>query len=104
VNELPSSPSSATPRPRFPFRYFSRIFLMKTPHDLADAIKGQNTGQLIRQTLRLPRAEARKRAKQLFEEFPSASYLTEIESWQEPRGSGQVEFTFKRLENPIDPD
>jgi hypothetical protein len=29
--------------------------------------------------------------------------LTEIESWQEPRG-GQVEFTFKRLENPIDPD
>jgi hypothetical protein len=30
--------------------------------------------------------------------------LTEIESWQEPRGSGDVEFTFKRLENPIDPD
>ena len=73
---------------------------MKTPHDLADAIKGRNTGQLIRQTLRLPRAEARKRAKQLFEEFPSASYLTEME----PRGSDQVEFTFKRLENPIDPD
>jgi hypothetical protein len=77
---------------------------MKTPHDLADAIKGRNAGQLIRQTLRLPRSEARKRAKQLFEEFPSASYLTEIESWQEPGGSGQVEFTFKRLENPIDPD
>jgi len=30
--------------------------------------------------------------------------LTEIESWQEARGSGQVEFTFKRRENPIDPD
>ena len=77
---------------------------MKTPRDLADAIRGRNTGQLIRQTMRLPRAEARKRAKQLFEEFPSASYLTEIESWQEPRGGGQVEFTFKRLENSIDPD
>ena len=77
---------------------------MKTPRDLADAIRGRNTGRLIRQTLRLPRAEARKRAKQLFEEFPSASYLTETESWQEPGGGGQVEFTFKRLENPIDPD
>ena len=77
---------------------------MKTPRDLADAMKDRNGGDLIRQTLRLPRAEARKRAKQLFEEFPSASYLTEIESWLEPRGSGQVEFTFKRRENPIDPD
>jgi hypothetical protein len=77
---------------------------MKTPHDLADAMNGRRTGDLIRETLRLPRAEARKRAKRLFEEFPSASYLTEIESWQEPRGSGDVEFTFKRLENPIDPD
>ena len=67
-------------------------------------MKSRGAGDLIRETLRLSRAEARKRAKQLFEEFPSASYLTEIESWQEPRGTGQVEFTFKRLEHPIDPE
>ena len=47
---------------------------MKTPRDLADAIKGRNSGQLIRQTLRLPRAEARKRAKQLFERVPKRDH------------------------------
>jgi hypothetical protein len=101
VNDLLSS---ATRRAVFGSAVSRPDFLMKTPRDLADTIKGRNSGQLIRQTLRLPRAEARKRAKQLFDEFPSATYLTEIESWQEARGSGQVEFTFKRLENPIDPD
>jgi hypothetical protein len=29
----------------------------------------------------MPTAEARRRVKQMFEEFPSASYLTEIKSW-----------------------
>ena len=77
---------------------------MKTPRDLADAMKDGKAGELIRETVRLPSAEARKRAKQLFEEFPSASYLTEIEAWRESRGGGQVEFTFKRLESPIDPE
>jgi hypothetical protein len=51
--------------------------------------------------LRIPQAAARRRAKQLFEEFPSATYLTEIEAWRTSPGS-TVELTVKRLEAPID--
>jgi hypothetical protein len=73
---------------------------MKTPRDLADTLSRKKTG-IIRETLRIPQAAARRRAKQLFEEFPSATYLTEIEAWRTSPG-GTVELTVKRLEAPID--
>jgi hypothetical protein len=49
----------------------------------------------FRESFRLPRSEARKRAKQLFSEFPSATYMTEIETWRECEGI--VDFQMKRL-------
>jgi len=64
--------------------------------DLANEIKSRPTGKIIRETWIVPGAEARKRAKQLFEEFPSGTYLTEIENWRICRG-GFVELTVKRL-------
>jgi hypothetical protein len=64
--------------------------------DLANEIKSRPTGKIIRETWIVPGAEARKRAKQLFEEFPSGTYLTEIENWRTCRG-GFVELTVKRL-------
>jgi hypothetical protein len=75
---------------------------MKTPRELADAMKIRKAGEVVRETLRMPSAEARKRVKRLFEEYPSAAYLTEIESWRELGRGGVVEFTMKRLDSPID--
>jgi hypothetical protein len=53
---------------------------MKSPRDLADKMKSREAGGFSHETFRLPRSEARRRAKQLFDEFPSTSYMTEIET------------------------
>jgi hypothetical protein len=74
---------------------------MKSPCDLAEAMKiRESDDAFFRETFRLPRREARKRAKQLFSEFPSATYMTEIETWRESEGI--VEFQMKRLTDPLD--
>jgi hypothetical protein len=74
---------------------------MKKPGDLANPMKGRDIGKIIRETWVAPRAEAQKRVKKLFEEFPSGTYLTEIESWRMCRG-GSIEVIVKRLDVPID--
>ena len=77
---------------------------MKTPRDLADAIRGRNTGQLIRQTLRLPPRRGPQARQATVRRVPERDLSDRDRIRQEARGGGQVEFTFKRLENPIDPD
>ena len=81
---------------------FSRLFIvMKSPRDLAEGMKiRKSEDAFFRETVRLPRSEARRRAKQLFSEFPSATYMTEIETWRESEGI--VEFQMKRLNDPLD--
>jgi len=49
-----------------------------------------------RETFRLPRAEARLKARELFDLYPKAAYLTEIESWRELAGD-EIEFVLRRL-------
>ena len=49
-----------------------------------------------RDTFRLPREEARAKARELFDRFPRAAYMTEVESWSELPG-GIIEFTMRRL-------
>lgn len=44
----------------------------------------------------LERAEARAKALELFQRFPKAAYMTEIESWRE-LADGRIEFTMRRL-------
>ena len=76
---------------------------MKTPRDLADRMDERNKApNIVRQRRRSPPWEARKLAKKLFEDFPSSTYLTEIESWRLCSGGTLVEWTFKRLEYPVD--
>jgi hypothetical protein len=72
----------------------------KKPKDLADEMALRPTAEFVRETLRVPRAEAQKRAKGIFEEFPSAEYLTEIEKWRDV-GKDTVELTFKRRVIPL---
>ena len=54
----------------------------QTPRDLATEMKLRETAGFCRETFRVPRSEARKRAKQLFRQFPSATYMTEVETWR----------------------
>jgi len=49
-----------------------------------------------RDTFALPRAQAREKARELFNRFPKAAYQTEIESWRE-LPDDRIEFTMRRL-------
>jgi hypothetical protein len=49
-----------------------------------------------RESYCLPRPQARAKARELFERFPKAAYMTEIEFWSE-RADGQIEFVVRRL-------
>ena len=49
-----------------------------------------------RESFCLPRLEARAKARELFERYPKAAYMTEIEFWRE-RADGQIEFVMRRL-------
>jgi hypothetical protein len=49
-----------------------------------------------RETFTLPRLEARAKAREWFDLYPKAAYMTEIEFWRE-LADGQIEFTIRRL-------
>jgi hypothetical protein len=53
-------------------------------------------GAWRRETFCLPREEARATAREWFERFPKAAYMTEIESWRELSGD-RIEFVIRRL-------
>lgn len=80
----------------------------KTPADLArrvsswrgrergeDSVRGSEGGWR-RETFRLPRDKARAMARDWFERFPKAAYLTEVESWR-VLDEDLIEFTMRRL-------
>ncbi len=77
----------------------------KTPLDLAErvasrrgarATEGVRNDGFRRETFLLPRAEARVKAREWFDRYPKAAYLTEIEFWRE-LADGQIEFVMRRL-------
>ena len=75
----------------------------KKPVDVAERVaqrRGRRTtaaeGPWRRETFRLPRVEARAKAREWFERFPKAAYMTEIESWRE-LADGEIEFVMRRL-------
>jgi hypothetical protein len=76
----------------------------KTPADLARRL-GERANKHAtsehhegwrRKTYTLPRVEARDKAREWFEKFPKAAYMTEIEFWRE-LSDGRIEFTIRRL-------
>jgi hypothetical protein len=44
----------------------------------------------------LPRPAARAKAREMFDRYPKAAYMTAIESWRE-LPNGDIEFTMRRL-------
>ena len=78
-------------------------FETKRPQDLADRVSRRRatrseprTDAWRRESFTLPRAEARQKAREWFDRYPKAAYLTEIEFWRELE-DGQIEFTMRRL-------
>lgn len=80
-------------------------FERKTPRDVARSLgersrahaqKKLQAGTWRRETFTLPRPEARAKAREWFDLYPKAAYMTEIESWREIPGD-QIEFTIRRL-------
>ena len=83
----------------------------KTPADLARRVaarrsreraeefgrsEGRAEGSWHRETYCLPRVEAREIARDWFERYPKAAYLTQVESWR-VLDDGRIEFTMRRL-------
>ncbi|MGJ0395580.1 MAG: hypothetical protein ACR65U_05055 [Methylocystis sp.] len=69
------------------------------PRDLARrfALKRESRGGgWRRESFTLERGEARAKAREWFERFPKAAYMTEIEFWRE-LDDGRIEFTIRRL-------
>ncbi|MFO1103593.1 MAG: hypothetical protein U1E20_11890 [Methylocystis sp.] len=69
------------------------------PRDLARRFATKREGRgggWRRETFTLERGEARAKARELFERFPKAAYMTEVEFWRE-LDDGQIEFTIRRL-------
>lgn len=63
--------------------------------------KGRNSGRrcassFVRETFRLPRDDARAKAREWFDTWPKAAYWTEVESWR-LLPDDSIEFTMRRL-------
>jgi len=77
----------------------------RKPIDLAERVANRRSkrstvatseGAWRRETFCLPRDEARAKAREWFERFPKAAYMTEIESWCE-LADDWIEFVIRRL-------
>ena len=75
---------------------------IRQPADLArrmaerSAARSSRRDAFRRDTFALPREAARAKARELFDRFPKAAYMTEIESWRE-LPDDRIEFTMRRL-------
>ena len=73
----------------------------KNPVDVAERVAKRRDRRIAdtawrRETFRLPRLEARAKAREWFERFPKAAYMTEVESWRE-LPDDEIEFVMRRL-------
>ena len=80
-------------------------FERKSPRDVARALAERSRsharakkqgGTWRRETFTLSRAEARAKAREWFDQYPKAAYMTEIESWR-ALPEDRIEFTMRRL-------
>jgi hypothetical protein len=72
----------------------------KRPGDVAkraaQALREDRSHTWRRATFVLARPEARAKAREWFDLYPKAAYMTEIEAWRE-LSDGRIEFTIRRL-------
>ncbi|MBI1868899.1 MAG: hypothetical protein HYS06_11520 [Methylocystis sp.] len=58
--------------------------------------KGSRSDSWRRETFTLERLAARAKAREWFDLYPKAAYMTEIEFWRQ-LADGRIEFTMRRL-------
>ena len=70
------------------------------PRDIASrmAARRRKSDGYVRDTFRLPREEARAKARDYLTRYPKAGYMSAVESWRE-LPDGAIEFTMRRLPN-----
>lgn len=69
----------------------------RKPQGLANRARDRMAGcQWRRDTFTLPREAARAQARAMFDRFPKAAYMTEVESWR-VLDDDRIEFTMRRL-------
>ena len=68
------------------------------PRDIASrmAARRRKSDGYVRGTFRLPREEARAKARDYLTRYPKAGYMSAVESWRE-LPDGAIEFTMRRL-------
>ena len=92
--------------PFFPGSRYHRAVMnigTRTPQELARRLAARTCGapkhnddMWKRESFSLPRQVARAKAREIFDRFPKAAYMTEIEFWRETP-EGEIEFTMRRL-------
>jgi hypothetical protein len=79
--------------PKTPADLARRVAAQRGPAGAGDSPRGDGWR---RETFRLPRAQAQETAREWFERYPKAAYMTEVESWRVLE-NGLIEFTMRRL-------
>lgn len=76
--------------------------MSKAPRDIARRLgeksraRSDKNDGWRRETFTLPRGDARAKAREWFDRYPKAAYMTEIEFWRE-LDDGRIEFVMRRL-------
>jgi hypothetical protein len=66
--------------------------MLVRPQDLADRISGLKPPEIFR----LPVEAARRKAREIIDQFPQAGFKTVVENWR-PLPDGRIEFTARCL-------
>jgi hypothetical protein len=68
-----------------------------TPRGLADRMSRSREADeaFLWQTFRLPLADARLKAREILDQFPTGGYMTTVQHWRQ-LSDGQIEFTVCR--------
>ena len=79
--------------PKTPAELARRFAAHRAREGKADSAQGDGWR---RETFCLPRTEAQTTAREWFDRYPKAAYMTEVESWR-VLDNGLIEFTMRRL-------
>lgn len=66
--------------------------MLVRPRDLADRMDGIRQPEIFT----LPIDAARRKAREILDQFPQAGYMTVVENWRQ-LPDGQIEFTMRHL-------
>lgn len=69
-----------------------RYDMLVRPRDLADRISGAQQPQVFR----LPIEAARRKAREIIDQFPRSGVMTVVENWRQ-LPDGRIEFTMRAL-------